>query len=126
MAYVGGCKDLSAQYKEHYAQRKEVIEALSTLSLELLKCHRNEPSAVLAGASIPSQVLRTDSSMSATLMARQGGDDLGQGDLFRTGKQRRVHGKIQRIAAECSGWREHGWEIQFLEFRPKLVNKIDR
>jgi len=66
MAYVGGCKDLSAQCKEHYGQRKEVIGALSTRSLELPKYRRNECSAVLAGAGIPSQVQGTDCSTSAS------------------------------------------------------------
>ena len=59
-------------------------------------------------------------------MARQCGDDFGQDDHFLTGKQRTVHGKVQRIAAEWPGRREHGWKIQFLKFGPELVNKIDR
>jgi hypothetical protein len=62
MAYVAGCKGLSAQCKEHYWQRKEVIGALSTRSLELPKCHRNEPSPVLAGGDNSSQVQGADSS----------------------------------------------------------------
>ena len=86
MAYVAGCKDVSARSKEHYGQRIEVIEALSTRSLELPKYHRNERSAVLAGAGIPLQVQETDCSARATLMPWQGGDDLGQRDLFLTGK----------------------------------------
>ena len=60
MAYVGGCKDLSAQCKEHYGQRKEVIGALSTRSLGFPKYHGNERSAVLAGAGNPSQVQGLD------------------------------------------------------------------
>lgn len=123
---MAGYKDLSARCKELYWRRKEVIGTLSARSLKPPKYDQDERSAVLAGGGNPWQVQGVDSSRSATLMARQCGDDLGQGRLFLAGKQRTVHGKIQRIAAECSGGREHGWKIQFLEFRPQLINKIDR
>lgn len=121
-----GHKDVSAQCKERYWRRKEAIEALSERSPEPLNYDRDERSAVLAGDGNLSQVQGADTSTSATLMARQSGDDLGQDHLFLTGKQRTVHGKVQRVAAEWPGRREHGWKIQFLKFGPELVNKIDR
>lgn len=119
-------KDVSAQCKERYWRRKEVIGALSARSLEPPKYHRDERTAVLPGDGNLSHVQGADTSRCATLMARQGGDDLGQDHFFLTGKQRTVHGKVQRVAAECAGRREHGWKIQFLKFGPELVNKIDR
>ena len=123
---MAGCKDLSARCKERYWRSKEVIEALSARSPEPPNYDLDERSAVLAGGGCLSHVQGADTSTSATLMARQGGDDLGQDHLFLTGKQRTVHGKVQRIAAEWPGRREHGGKIQFLKFGPELVNKIDR
>jgi hypothetical protein len=126
MAYVGSCKGMSAHCKEHYGRRREVIGALSARCLGVsYKAEMNHPQS-MPEAAIRSRFRGRTIATSAPLMARQGGDDLGQCHFFRARKQRRVHGKIQRIAAECPGRREHGWKVQFLEFRPELVNKIDR